>query len=133
LLNIVGNAIKFSPKLSKVIVRVRSDQQFVYISVKDSGPGIPEKQIPHLFDSFWQASKTSDQGAGIGLSVAKSIIEGHGGSVKVESHMGSGTTFTFSLPRRRPAGLQMGRPVVSTVKSGPRALPEKFDTPNLDT
>jgi signal transduction histidine kinase len=125
--NIIGNAIKFSPKLSKVIVRVRQDQQFVYISVKDSGPGIPEKQIPQLFDRFWQATKTSDDGAGIGLSVAKSIIEAHGGNIKVESHMGSGTTFTFSLPRRRPAGLEMGRPVVSTVKSGPRALPQKQD------
>lgn len=125
LANLVGNAIKFSPKLSKVIVRVRSDQQFVYVSVKDSGPGIAEKQIPHLFDRFWQASATAHQGAGIGLSVAKSIVEAHGGVLTVESHLGSGTTFTFSLPRRRPAGLQTGRPVVSTVKSGPSALPQK--------
>lgn len=127
LANIIGNAIKFSPKLSKVIVRVRSDQQFVYVSVKDSGPGIPEKQIPHLFDRFWQAPQTSDKGSGIGLSVVKSIIEAHGGVVTVESHIGSGTTFTFSLPRRRPAGLQMGRPVVSTVKSGPRSFPQKTE------
>jgi len=126
--NVIGNAIKFSPKLSKVIVRVRSDQQFVYVSVKDSGPGIPEKQIPHLFDRFWQAPQTAEQGAGIGLAVVKSIIEAHGGVVTVESHIGSGTTITFSLPRRRPAGLQMGRPVVSTVKSGPRALPQRIDT-----
>lgn len=125
--NLIGNAIKFSPKLSKVIVRVRSDQQFVYVSVKDSGPGIPEKQIPHLFDRFWQAPQSADQGAGIGLAVVKSIIEAHGGVVTVESHIGSGTTITFSLPRRRPAGLQMGRPVVSTVKSGPRALPQRLD------
>lgn len=125
--NLVGNAIKFSPKLSKVIVRVRSDQQFVYVSVKDGGPGIPEKQIPHLFDRFWQASATASQGAGVGLSVAKSIVEAHGGVLTVESHLGSGTTFTFSLPRRRPAGLQKGRPVVSTVKSGPRAIPERIE------
>lgn len=125
--NILGNAIKFSPKLSKVIVRVRSDQQFVYVSVKDSGPGIPEKQIPNLFDRFWQAPQTAEQGSGIGLAVVKSIIEAHGGVVTVESHIGSGTTFTFSLPRRRPAGLQNGRPVVSTVKSGPRSLPQKSE------
>lgn len=125
--NLVGNAIKFSPKLSKVIVRVRSDQQFVYVSVKDGGPGIPEKQIPHLFDRFWQASETASQGAGVGLSVAKSIVEAHGGVLTVESHLGSGTTFTFSLPRRRPAGLQKGRPVVSTVKSGSRAIPQRIE------
>lgn len=123
--NIISNAIKFSPKLTKIVIRVRSDQQFVYVSVKDNGPGIPEKQIPNLFDRFWQAPTTAEQGPGIGLAVVKSIVEAHGGVVTVESQIGTGTTITFSLPRRRPAGLQMGRPVVSTVKSGPRALPQR--------
>ena len=101
LCNLVGNAIKFSPRMSKVIVKVRSDQQFVFVSVKDSGPGIPEKQLPEIFDHFWQARKTSDAGAGVGLAVVKTVIEAHGGVISVESHVGHGSTFTFSLPDRK--------------------------------
>jgi len=116
LANLVGNAIKFSPKNSKVVVKVRSDQQFVHISVKDSGPGIPEKQIPEIFNQFWQARGTADQGAGIGLAIVKTIIEAHGGTVNADSHGGNGSTFTFSLPRRRPAGAHLGKTVASTVR-----------------
>lgn len=118
--NLVGNAIKFSPKHSKVIVKVRSDQKFVYISVTDSGPGIPEKQIPQIFDHFWQARKTAEQGPGIGLAVVKTIIEAHGGTVSVDSQVGYGSTFTFSLPRRRPVGAHLSRPPVTTVKQNAR-------------
>jgi signal transduction histidine kinase len=114
--NLIGNAIKFSPRQSKVIVKVRSDQQFVFISVKDSGPGIPEKQLPQIFDQFWQARKDADQGPGIGLAIVKTIIEAHGGSVHVESHMGHGSTFTFSLPRRRPLGAHLGKPATPAVR-----------------
>lgn len=108
LTNLVGNALKFSPRHSKVVVKARSDQQFAYISVIDSGPGIPESRVPHLFDSFWQSPKTADQGAGIGLAIVKTIVEAHGGTVTADSH-GNGSTFTFSLPRRRPVGAQVGR------------------------
>jgi signal transduction histidine kinase len=108
--NLVGNAIKFSPKHGKVAIRVRSDQQFVHVSVNDSGPGIPEKQIPHLFDRFWQASKTADQGAGVGLAVAKSIVVAHGGTIGVDCLPGNGSTFTFTLPRRRPVGAVLPGP-----------------------
>lgn len=119
--NLVGNAIKFSPQNSRIVVKARSDQQFVHISVADSGPGIPEKQLPQLFDDFWQAPKTADQGAGVGLSVVKTIVEAHGGTLQVNSHSGHGSTFTFSLPRRRPAGAQLKRPppVRSTARNAP--------------
>ena len=110
LANLVGNAIKFSPPHSKVVVKVRSDQQFVYVSVKDSGPGIPEKHLADLFGNFWQARKTADQGPGIGLAIVKTIIEAQGGIVTVESHVGHGSTFTFSLPRRRPVGANINKP-----------------------
>jgi len=113
LANLVGNAIKFSPKHSKVVVKVRSDQQFVYVSVVDNGPGIPEKQVSEIFDHFWQARATADQGAGIGLAIVKTIVEAHGGTVRVDSQVGQGSTFTFSLPRRRPVGAQLGRPAAS--------------------
>lgn len=111
--NLVGNAIKFSPKHSKVVIKVRSDQQFVNISVMDSGPGISEIQKTDLFTNFWQARKTADQGAGVGLSIAKTIVEAHGGSVRVDSHAGPGSTFTFSLPRRRPVGAHIRKSVPS--------------------
>lgn len=119
--NLVGNAIKFSPKQSKVIVKVRSDAQFVYVSVRDSGPGIPEKHLAEVFNRFWQARKTADQGPGVGLAVVKTIIEAHSGVVTVESHVGHGSTFTFSLPRRRPTGAQMKKPPAPIVRLGARA------------
>lgn len=119
--NLVGNAIKFSPKHSKVVIKVRSDQQFVYVSVVDSGSGIPEGKISELFDHFWQARETAEQGSGVGLAIVKTIIEAHGGTVRAESQLGHGSTFTFSLPRRRPVGAQMGRPA-PIVKQAARAL-----------
>lgn len=114
--NLVGNAIKFSPKQSKVVVKVRSDQQFVYVSVRDSGPGIPEKQLAEIFTHFWQARKTADLGPGIGLTIVKTIIEAHSGIVSVESHAGHGSTFTFSLPRRRPPGAILRKPAPTPIR-----------------
>lgn len=116
LVNLIGNAIKYSRKHTKVLVKVKSDAQFVNISIADTGPGIPGSQIPTLFDNFWQARRTADQGAGVGLAVVKTIIEAHGGSVKVDSNPGQGSTFTFSLPRRRPAGAQLKKPSASAVR-----------------
>jgi len=111
--NLVANAIKFSTKGSKVVVKVRSDQKFVNISIIDTGTGIPSEKIPGIFENFWQARKTADQGVGIGLSIVKTIVEAHGGTVQVQSQLGRGSTFTFSLPRRRPAGASMRRTIIT--------------------
>ena len=126
--NLVGNALKFSPKNSKVVVKVRSDQQFVFVSIMDNGPGIPEKQLAGIFTHYWQAPKTAEQGAGIGLAIVKTIIEAHGGTVQVESHVGHGSTFTFSLPRRRPVGANIGKPSAAPVRhsSKPTIAPGRF-------
>lgn len=126
LTNLIGNAIKFSPRQSKVIIKVRSDQQFVFISVKDNGPGIPDTQLHEIFNHYWQAPKTADQGAGINMAVVKSIVEAHSGAVTVESHMGHGSTFTISLPRRRPAGvlLRKSAPPAVRFKSTPPQEPK---------
>jgi len=111
LVNLIGNAVKFSPRHSKVLVKVKSDPQFVNVTVSDSGAGIPADRIEKIFDNFWQAKKTSSQGAGVGLAVVKSIIEAHGGTVRVENNKaGSGTAITFSLPRRRPANAPIKKP-----------------------
>lgn len=114
LTNLVGNAIKVSPKNGKVMVSVRSNQQFVYISVEDNGPGIPENKVHSLFENFWQSS-TTETGAGVGLAIVKTIVEAHGGTISVQSKVGRGSTFTFSLLRRRPVGAQVYRstPVTS--------------------
>ncbi|MBC7465937.1 MAG: HAMP domain-containing histidine kinase, partial [Bdellovibrio sp.] len=120
LTNLVGNAIKFSPKFSKVTIKVRSDQQYVYVSVKDGGSGISEKQLPILFDNFWQARKTADQGAGVGLAVVKTVVTAHGGVVTAESHS-NGSTFTFTLPRRRPVGFHQRAAAAPVVKIAPRS------------
>ncbi len=120
LANLMGNAIKFGPKGSKVTVKVKSDQAFVFITVIDEGPGIPEGQRAGLFDNFWQARKTADQGAGVGLAIVKTIVDAHGGTVSVDSHVGHGSKFTFSLPRRRPAGVQLGRKAVANGKATSR-------------
>jgi signal transduction histidine kinase len=115
--NLIGNAIKFSPKHGRVVVKVRSDQQFVNISVTDSGSGIPEGHRAEIFNQFWQARKTADQGAGIGLAVVKTIIEAHGGTVKLDNPLGHGSTFTFSLPRRRPVGAHIKKPAAPMVRT----------------
>ena len=67
-------------------------------SVADTGPGIPADHVPRLFDRFWQAKQASRAGAGLGLFIARGIVEAHGGQLSVESVVGSGTTFTFTLP-----------------------------------
>lgn len=109
--NLVGNSIKFSPKNGRVQVKVKSDAQFANISVIDSGPGISESRLASIFENFWQAKGTADQGPGVGLAIVKTIIEAHGGTVRAEKNLlGGGSVFTFSLPRRRPAGVVLKKP-----------------------
>jgi PAS domain S-box-containing protein len=97
--NLVGNAIKFSDRGSKIVVVARSqDSQSVVISVIDSGKGIAPDQLPRVFDRYWQSSRTDRQGAGLGLAIAKGIVETHGGRIWIESQPGEGTTASFTLP-----------------------------------
>lgn len=96
--NLVGNAIKFSSGGSKIVVAARRDSDAVIISVIDRGRGIPSDQLPRVFDRYWQSSRTDRQGAGLGLAIAKGIIETHGGKIWLESSPGEGTTASFTLP-----------------------------------
>lgn len=120
--NVVGNALKFSAKHSRVNVKVKSDAQFVNISVVDSGPGIPEAQLATIFESSWQARRTAEHGAGVGLAVVKTIIEAHGGIVRAERNIQGGTTVTFSLSRRRPVNAQLKKPQSSGVRKITRSI-----------
>jgi signal transduction histidine kinase len=96
--NLLGNAIKFTPEGGSVTVRVTPEQDAATFSVVDTGPGILESHLPHLFDRFWRAPRTARLGTGLGLFIAKGIVEAHGGRIWVETKLGAGSTFCFTLP-----------------------------------
>lgn len=97
--NLLGNAIKFTPEQGGIRVTARDSEQGVEVSVADTGPGIPPEQLSGVFERFWQANAARRSGAGLGLSIAKGIIEAHGGTIRAESRVGLGSTFSFTLPR----------------------------------
>jgi CheY-like chemotaxis protein len=99
--NLVSNAIKFTPKGGKVEIRVGRADDVVQIQVFDTGPGIPEKFLPFVFDRFRQADNSTTRkhgGLGLGLAIVKHIVELHGGTVDVKSEEGKGAAFTVTLP-----------------------------------
>lgn len=97
--NIVGNAIKFTPFDGRVTIKAAPERERVLIQVIDTGLGIAPDDIEHLFDNFWQATASDRRGVGLGLAIAKSVVEAHGGRIWCESIVGSGSTFSFTLPR----------------------------------
>jgi PAS domain S-box-containing protein len=101
--NLVGNALKFTPRGGRVTVGARSQGHDVEFRVEDTGPGIPPQLLPHVFERFWQAHESSRAGAGLGLAIAKEIVEAHGGHISVESTPGQGTIFRFTIPVARMA------------------------------
>ena len=96
--NLVGNAIKFTPQGGRILLDVQPQEREVRFSVADTGPGIPPEQIPHIFGRFWQAHRADPRGIGLGLSIAKGIVDAHGGRIWVESVFGEGSTFHFTVP-----------------------------------
>src|SRR5687768_12591058 len=104
--NLLGNAIKFTPVGGKVIIDAVANSETLTVSVADSGIGISEEDLPRVFDRYWQSTRTNRQGAGLGLAIAKGIVEGHGGRIWVESAPGSGTTVRFALPVAAAARLR---------------------------
>ena len=96
--NLVGNALKFTPAGGTVEVGAERAVDYVRFWVRDSGPGIEREHLPRLFDRFWQARRGGRAGAGLGLAIAKTIVEAHGGQIWAESTPGEGSTFHFTLP-----------------------------------
>lgn len=96
--NLLGNAIKFTPPNGRIALRARRAEAGALISVSDTGPGIAPKDLPRVFDLFWQASKGVRDGVGLGLNIAKGLVEAHGGCIWVENIPESGACFSFTLP-----------------------------------
>ena len=105
--NLIDNAIKYSPKGRALFVSTYSMRKTVYVTVRDTGIGIPQEDVPHVFDRFYKVEKahtpTPQMGSGLGLSIVKRIIESHGQSITVRSARGRGTQFTFTLERASAA------------------------------
>jgi signal transduction histidine kinase len=98
LVNLAGNAVKFTPAGGAIRVRVEPLGGEVRFAVSDTGPGIARVDVGHVFDRYWQARRPTRSGVGLGLSIAKAIVEQTGGAIWVESHVGVGTTFFFTVP-----------------------------------
>jgi K+-sensing histidine kinase KdpD len=96
--NFLSNAIKFAPEKSQVNIQISKEGDNMKVSVTNAGEGIPESHLPHVFDRHWQAEETKHLGMGLGLYIAKIIIQSLNGKIGVENHSGPGCTFFFLLP-----------------------------------
>ena len=135
LTNLVGNALKFTPRGGGVSVSVEERDDEVTIRVADTGAGIPRDELPHIFDRFYRGTNTGDAratGSGLGLAIVRSIVEMHGGSVDVASVVGEGTEFLVRLPRTsapEPVGNAAPEPKVNETSPpaqrarNPRPIP----------
>jgi signal transduction histidine kinase len=99
--NLLDNAVRFTPSGGTVTVSASANRERIRLDVRDTGPGIPPEHLPHVFERFYrveQARSRGDGGTGIGLAIARSIIESHGGRIWAESEVGRGSTFSFEVP-----------------------------------
>jgi len=100
--NLMDNAIRHTPQGGQISIRTQLSAEGVQLSVQDSGAGIAAEDLPHVFSRFYRADKSRhrhDGGSGLGLAIARSIVEQHNGRIWVESILGNGTTFHFTLPQ----------------------------------
>jgi signal transduction histidine kinase len=99
--NMVSNAVKYSPEGGTITIRGQTRPSEIVVSVADQGPGIPAQDAPRVFDRFYRSSETArkTKGAGLGLYLAKAVIEAHGGRIWVDSSAEPGARISFSLPR----------------------------------
>lgn len=109
--NLIGNALKFTPAGGHVRVGAERQGAEILFTVSDSGPGIPVEQLAHLFDRYWQANRRDRRGAGLGLAIAKGIVEAHHGTIWARSEPGHGSTFGFTLPIAPVGSVAHGRGV----------------------
>jgi two-component system phosphate regulon sensor histidine kinase PhoR len=120
LVNLIHNAIKFTPAEGTITVRAGTENDRVWISVSDTGVGIPEAELPRIFERFYKADRARrTEGTGLGLAIAKHIVQAHRGTIEASSVPGQGSTFRFTLPIAGP-----GEPArVTGARSGDQARP----------
>jgi heavy metal sensor kinase len=112
IVNLLDNAIRFTPARGSVILRTSEDDSYALLEVMDTGMGIPKSSLPHVFERFYRADEArsrDDGGAGLGLSIVKSICSMHGADIEVSSRLGEGSCFCVRFPRR-PVSLCEARP-----------------------
>jgi signal transduction histidine kinase len=103
LLNLLYNAVKYSPEGGTVYLSLSCDDEYAVIKVRDEGIGIPQEDLPHLFENFHRARNVGTiPGTGLGLTIAHHSIHLHGGTIQVESELGVGTEFTIRIPLEQP-------------------------------
>jgi signal transduction histidine kinase len=101
LLNILDNAIRYTPRGGEISVSVQAEGEMAVVSISDTGIGIPSEDLPHIFERFYRVDRArsrSEGGSGLGLAIAKHIAEIHGGRIEIESELGTGSTFRVYLP-----------------------------------
>jgi signal transduction histidine kinase len=108
--NLVGNAVKFTEPGGRITVGAAPRGDEVLFWVADSGPGIAPDDLPHVFDRFWQAQKGRRSGAGLGMAIAKGLVEAHGGKIWLHSTLGRGTTVFFTMPQAPRADQHLAQP-----------------------
>jgi two-component system OmpR family sensor kinase len=101
LVNILSNAVKFTPGGGQITVVARPKDDYVVHQIRDTGMGIPKDKIERVFDEFYQVETGKHGGTGLGLAITKRLVEEHGGKIWVESQLGKGTSFYFTIPRSK--------------------------------
>jgi signal transduction histidine kinase len=96
--NLIGNALRFTPRGGRIALTAEPDGPRVRFEVSDTGPGIAEDQIPRLFERYWQGRSPQRGSLGLGLYICKQLVAAHGGDIGVRSRLGDGSTFWFTLP-----------------------------------
>jgi two-component system OmpR family sensor kinase/two-component system sensor histidine kinase BaeS len=106
--NLAANALRYTPSGGRVTLRARSSPGGVRLTVEDSGTGIPEEDLPYIFDRFWRGDRSRSHsggaGSGLGLAIARQLVQAHGGKIGVESQPGLGTKFMIDLPDKPGTG-----------------------------
>jgi len=126
--NLVGNSIKFTPGGGSITLAARLSATHALVSVTDSGPGISPVIRPHIFERFWSTPETGRKGRGLGLYIAKGLVEAQGGAIWVDSPAGGGTTFSFTLPLASAAAADSSTAVMETARGVVTAEPNESTT-----
>ena len=97
LANVCGNAVKFTPAGGRIMLAATENEESVEVSVTDTGPGIQPDELPHVFDVYWRSDRAAS-GAGLGLAIARWLVEAHGGRIEARAPPEGGLTIAFTIP-----------------------------------